>query len=52
MWEWDVHNEMVRTEFMCGNFVAYRLNLNTLQFRGHQETENTKQLVGYDKVMR
>ena len=30
----DVHTEMVSAEFMCGNFVVYRLNINTLHFKG------------------
>ena len=30
VWVRDVHTEMVRAEFMWGNFVVYRLNINTL----------------------
>jgi len=37
LWLRDVHKQMLRAEFMCGNFVDYRLNINTLQFRGASE---------------
>jgi len=37
VWVRDVHTEMARAEFMCGNFAVYRLNINNLLFRGESE---------------
>ena len=45
VWVRDVHTEMVSAEFMCGNFVVYRLNINILQFRERLKPQNTKELV-------